>query len=35
MVQHYALDYLFVLPFALAVVFMVWVFWKLGKQTKR
>ena len=35
MIQHYALDYLFVLPFALAVIFLVWVFWKFGKQSKR
>lgn len=35
MAQHYVLDSLFGLPFALAVVFLVWVFWKLGKETKR
>ena len=32
---HSVFDYLFLLPFALGVAFMVWVLWKLGKQIKR
>ena len=35
MVNNYNLDYLFVVPFALAVAFMLWVFWNLARQIKR
>lgn len=33
--HRYDFDLLFVVPFALGVVFMLWVFWKLAKQIKR
>jgi len=35
MVEHFGFESLFVLPFVLAVVFLVWVLWKLSQQTKR
>ncbi len=35
MVHSYDFDLLFVVPFALGVAFMVWVFWNLAKQIKR
>jgi hypothetical protein len=35
MVHSYEFDLLFVVPFALGVAFMLWVFWNLAKQIKR
>lgn len=34
MIHNYDFDFLFLLPFALAIGFMLWVLWNLAKQLK-